>query len=168
MADPQPLPENPRHLDPETLTALQPGLARLMPEVGARMWKAYYAAGAANWPLATWQLKELEKLLRLCMVTRPKYRGDLEAYIHEDLAPLRAALDERDLVRFRPLYHDAVAAANEYHRRWQKPWILWRLPDAPPPDLDLTPQPESGPPPPRSLPPPPESSPPPPETGRQP
>ncbi|MFN2569785.1 MAG: hypothetical protein ABR564_09330 [Candidatus Dormibacteria bacterium] len=129
----------------EALTALQPGLARLMPEVGARMWKAYYAAGARNWPLATWQLKELEKLLGLCMVTRPKYRQDLQAYIDEDLAPLRLALEEEDGGRFQALFADAVFEANEYHRRWKKPWILWKLPDAPPPDLDLTPQTGEGP-----------------------
>lgn len=136
--------ENPRELDPETLTSLQPGLARLMPEIGARMWKAHHAAEARNWPLATWQLKEMEKLLRLCMITRPKYRADLEAYIEEDLGPLRRAAEARDAGGFRAGCGEAVAAANEYHRRWSKPWIVWRLPAAPPPDLDLTPLPDSG------------------------
>jgi len=134
-------PENPRRLELEALTALQPGLARLMPEIGARMWKAYYAADAANWPLASWQLRELEKLLKLCMVTRPKYRPDLQDYIDDDLALLHRALGEQNRDGFRSHFADAVVQANEYHRRWRKPWILWKLPDAPPPDLDLTPQP---------------------------
>jgi len=43
-------PKNPERLELEQLTALQPGLARLMPEIGARFWKAFYAAQATNWP----------------------------------------------------------------------------------------------------------------------
>lgn len=140
MTDVKAQAKNPERLELEQLTALQPGLARLMPEIGARFWKAFYAAGAANWPLATWQLKELRKLLRLCEVTRPKYTDDIEEWISDDLDPLVAALDARDLATFESRYHEAVDAANELHRRWQKEWIVWKLPDTPPPDLDLTPR----------------------------
>jgi hypothetical protein len=111
-----------------------------MPEVGARLWKAFYAAEARNWPLAGWQLKELEKLLRLCMITRPKYTPDLLAYIDEELVPLRAACEAQEGSRAAELFAEAVAVANDYHRRWSKPWIVWKMPAMPPPDLDLTPQ----------------------------
>src|SRR5207237_1055627 len=76
-------PKNPERLELEELTGLQPGLARLMPEIGARFWKAHYAARAQNWPLASWQLREMRKLMRLGTVTRPKYTDDLEEFIHE-------------------------------------------------------------------------------------
>lgn len=140
MADATPEARNPERLELEELTSLQPGLARLMPEVGDRFWKCFYAAQAANWPLASWQLRELRKLLRLGEVTRPKYTGDLEDFIHNDVEPLLAALDERDLPCFERLFREAVEAANDLHRRWDKPWIVWKLPDHPPPDLDLTPR----------------------------
>jgi hypothetical protein len=130
---------NPERLSSEALTALQPGLARLMPEIGARFWKAYYAAQAANWPLASWQLREMRKLMRLGAVTRPKYAVDLDEYIGEDVEPLLAALDDHDFRRFERLYQDAVEAANELHRRWKKEFIVWQLPDRPPPDLRLRP-----------------------------
>lgn len=130
---------NPERLELEELTQLQPGLARLMPEIGARFWKAFYAAGAENWALAAWQLREMRKLMRLGMITRPKYSDDLEEYIHDDVEPLLDALEAHDLGRFQHIYHDAVDAANELHRRWKKEFIIWRLPDTPPPDLDLTP-----------------------------
>jgi len=131
---------NPERLGNEELTQLQPGLARLMPEVGDRFWKAYHAADARNWPFAAWQLRELRKLLRLGEITRPKYRDDLEEFIHDDLEPLLQALDAQDFERFKVLYTEAVDAANEFHRRWDKPWIVWKLPEAPPADLDLTPR----------------------------
>jgi hypothetical protein len=139
VSEPKAEPRNPERLELEQLTALQPGLARLMPDIGARFWKAFYAAQAANWPLATWQLKEMSKLMRLCMVTRPKYADDLEEFLHSDVEPLLAALEGHDFIRFEPHFHQAVDAANEFHRRWQKPWIVWKLPDQPPLDLDLTP-----------------------------
>jgi hypothetical protein len=133
-------PRNPERLELEQLTALQPGLARLMPEIGARFWKAYYAAQARNWPLAAWQLREMRKLLKLCEVTRPKYTDDIEEWMHDDLDPLMAALDAHDLEAFEHHYREGVDSANEMHRRWQKEWIVWKLPDTPPPDLDLTPR----------------------------
>lgn len=131
---------NPERLELEELTGIQPGLARLMPEVGARFWKAFYAAQAENWPLAAWQLREMRKLLRIGEVTRPKYTDDLEEYIHEEVEPLLQALDDNDFQRFQRIFHEAVDAANELHRRWKKPWIVWKLPDSPPPDLDLSPR----------------------------
>ena len=96
------------------MAALMPGLARLIPEIGERYWKAYYAARAANWPMAAWQLVEMRKLLRRCEITRPKYTNDIEAWISDDVDPLTAAVDDRDLGRFERHYHEAVDAANEH------------------------------------------------------
>ena len=36
----------------DDMATIQPGLARIMPEIGARTWKLYYAAKALNWPMA--------------------------------------------------------------------------------------------------------------------
>jgi hypothetical protein len=136
-----PQPENPERLELEALTALQPGFARLMPEIGNRMWKAYHAGRAENWQLATWQLKEMRKLFRLGNVTRPKYEADVEAYISEDLAPLFAACEAADLSAFVHAFAAAVDAANEYHRRWNKAFLVWKVPRTPPDDLVLEPEP---------------------------
>jgi hypothetical protein len=135
-----PQPKNPERLELEALTALQPGFARLMPEIGARMWKAYHAGRAQNWELATWQLKEMRKLFRLGNVTRPKYEADVEAFIGEDLQPLFAACEAADLPAFERAFAAAVDAANEYHRRWNKGFLVWKVPQTPPQDLVLEPQ----------------------------
>jgi hypothetical protein len=140
MTDTSTQAKNPDRLELEQLTALQPGLARLMPEIGARYWKAFYAAQAANWPFAAWQLREMRKLLRLCEITRPKYTDDIEEWLADDFDPLMAALEAHDFETFEKRYHESVDFANEMHRRWQKEWIVWKLPDTPPPDLDLTPR----------------------------
>jgi hypothetical protein len=135
-----PAEEPKRRFTVDELFAVQPGLARLMPEIGTRMWKCWYAAEAGNWPLATWQLKELKKLMRVCIFTRPKYLEDLEDYMRDDLGPVTAALDARDFAAFDAAYRMAVDRANWYHDKWNKDYIVWRLPEAPPPDLDLRPR----------------------------
>ena len=129
-------------LDNDVLSSLQPGFARLMPEIGARFWKAYYAAQAQNWDLARWQLKEMRKLFNLGTVTRPKYKDDVEEYLREEVEPLMEAVEQKDFPAFSAHFGEATDSANEWHRRWKKGYILWKLPDVPPPDLDLTPQPE--------------------------
>jgi hypothetical protein len=125
--------------DAELLTKLQPGFARLMPEIGARYWKAFYAAQAGCWELADWQLREMNKLFRLGTTTRPKYKDDVEEYLHEEIEPLREAIARKDFAAFERHFTEATDSANEWHRRWKKGFIAWKLPDHAPPDLDLTP-----------------------------
>ena len=43
----------------EDLGPLMPGMAEVMPLVGGRIWKCYYAGKAHNRPLAAFQLKGL-------------------------------------------------------------------------------------------------------------
>jgi hypothetical protein len=117
MAERAGKPANPERLSPEELTRLQPGLARLMPEIANRLWRAVYSARAGHWRLARWQLNEMSKLFNLCTITRPKYSADIAEFLHE-----------------------AVDATNEFHRRWEKGFIVWKLPESAPPDLDLTPR----------------------------
>lgn len=131
---------NPERLELEQLTALQPGLARLMPQIADRMWKAYHAGRARNWELASWQLREMNKLFRLGNVTRPKYEVDVTAYLGEEIAPLLAACAAADPVGFERAFAEAVEMANEYHRRWKKGFIVWKVPAAPPQDLVLEPR----------------------------
>ena len=140
MGDATPEPRNPERLELEELTSLQPGLARLMPEVAARFWKCFYAARAANWPLASWQLREMRKLFNLGTITRPKYKDDVDEYLREEIEPLFEAVEKQDLSAFSHHFSEATDSANEWHRRWKKGYILWKLPESPPQDLVLTPQ----------------------------
>ena len=124
----------------EELSALQPGLGRLMPEVGDRAWKLYYAAKAANWPLANFQLGEIRSLMMTGAKTRPRYEKDLKDYVEGVFATVRTAIQHEDFAEFEAAFGDAVKEANAYHDAYDKPYIVWKVPDAPPPDLDLTPR----------------------------
>jgi hypothetical protein len=131
-----------RKLTGEDLAAMQPGLARLMPDIGSRVWKLYYAAQAKNWPLAKFQLKEAKKLMELGALTRPKYEENLGKFIEEQVKPMMAAIEAEDLETFNQEFEKSVEQANAYHELYDKPFLRWKVPSQPPPDLDLTPRPK--------------------------
>jgi len=132
-----------RQMTVEDIARIQPGLARIMPEVGDRTWKLYYAARAENWSLATFQAKEIRGLMDLCAFTRPKHEDALQQYVEKNWQPVQDALGKKDLAAFEEAFHKAIKAANAYHKLKGKPYLVWKLPDSPPPDLDLRPQDEA-------------------------
>ncbi len=124
----------------EDLARVQPGLARIMPEVGARTWKLYYAARAANWPMAWFQYKEIRGLMELGGFMRPKHGEALDAYLAGSWQALEGPIKCQDFAAFEQAFVAAIDEANLLHEQKGKPYIRWKLPDAPPPDLDLTPR----------------------------
>ena len=124
----------------EDMATIQPGLARLMPEVGARTWKLFYAAKAGNWAMAKFQYKEIRGLMELGAFMRPKHEAAITQYLAENWKPLEEPIAKQDFGAFEKAFHAAVDAANAYHELKEKPYIYWKLPDAPPPDLDLRPR----------------------------
>ncbi len=118
----------------------EPGLGRLMPEIGNRTWKLYYAGKAENWPNAMYQWKETKKLFEIGAYTRPKHEDAIEEYLRDDWAPLEAAIKDESLDAFLAAFEQAVDSANAWHEKKDKPYIRWKVPDQPPPDLDLEPR----------------------------
>ena len=129
-----------RHFTMDELAALQPGLAIFMPMIGDRWWNVYYAAQAANWVMAKFELGEAITLMQKGMQTRPRYTDALNAYIEQDLAPVEAALAAEDFAAFDAAFHKATDRANEYHDEFRKGYLVWKLPDHPNPQLDFTPR----------------------------
>jgi hypothetical protein len=127
-----------RDLTLDELAKQQPGMDRLMAEVGPRVHRMYYAAKAGNWPLASYFSKSVVKQLKLSVESRPKYDPEMSDYLRDDYAPVTAAIKAQDAVAFEAAYAHMVDRANELHGVFGKPYIGWRTPDAPPADLDLT------------------------------
>jgi hypothetical protein len=127
-----------RDLTLDELARMQPGMDRLMAEVGPRVHRMYYAAKAGNWPLAAYFCKSVVKQLQLSVQSRPKYDPEMSDYLRDDYAPVSAAIKAQDIEAFESAYRTMVDRANELHVVFGKPFIVWRTPDAPPDDLDLT------------------------------
>ena len=124
----------------EDMATIQPGLARIMPEVGARTWKLFYAAKLGNWPMAKFQWKEIQGLMELGAFMRPKHEDALNQFMAEQWKALERPLEAQDFGAFEKAFHEAIDMANAYHELKEKPYIYWKLPETPPPDLDLRPR----------------------------
>jgi hypothetical protein len=129
-----------REMSLEDVAVIQPGLGRIMPEIGGRTWKTYYAAKARNWPLAKFQAKEMRGLMELGAFTRPKYEDNLNQFLTENWKPVEEAIAKEDFAAFETAFHKAVEAGNAFHELRDKPYLKWKLPETPPPDLDMTPR----------------------------
>jgi hypothetical protein len=127
-----------RDLSLNELARMQPGMDRLMAEVGPRLHRCYHAAKAGNWPLAAYFGKSAVKQLALCAESRPKYEPEMSAYLQDDFAPVTAAIRSQDLPAFETAWTHMVDRANVLHGFFGKPYIGWKTPVDPPDDLDLT------------------------------
>ena len=124
--------------DLSDLGHLMPGMAEIMPLVGERIWKCYYAAKAHNRKLATFQLKEAVNLMQKGSILRPKYEEDMDAFISGEVATLQANIEAEDWGAFETNFTTMIDQANAYHEKYDKSFLRWQLPATPPPDLDLT------------------------------
>lgn len=124
----------------EMLGPLMPGMAEMMPLVGERIWKCFYAGKAGNKPLARFQLKEAVNLMQKASVLRPKYAENMDKFIATEVARVQKAIEAEDWSEFEAAFEAMVAQANAYHDLYEKPFLRWRVPESPPPDLDMTPR----------------------------
>jgi len=125
----------------DQLVELQPGLGRLMPDVGRRYWILFYAARGGNWELAHYQWRQLRHLFQIGATTRPKMAIHLEAFTAGAMHALEEAITGRDWDAFEKAYRSGIEIANRFHQVTGHPEIRWRLPDAEPEELDLGPSP---------------------------
>ena len=119
---------------------LMPGMAEIMPLVGARIWKCYYAGKAKNQPLAKFQLKEAVNLMEKGAFLRPKYHENMDKFIAEEVEAVKKAIESADWDGFETSFAAMVDAANAYHDFYDKSFLQWKVPAEPPPDLDMTPR----------------------------
>ena len=103
----------------EELGAVQPGMARVMPEVGARMWKCFYAGKAKNKPLARFQLKEAVNLMEMGVLLRPKYTDNMYKFIEEQVEVVKTAIEGEDWDKFEAAFNEMVDCANAYHEVYE-------------------------------------------------
>jgi hypothetical protein len=124
----------------DDLGPLLPGMAEIMPRVAERIWKCYYAGKARNQPLARFQLAEAVNLMEKAAFLRPKYAENMEKFVATEVSAVGAAIESEDWDGFEAGFGRMVDQANAYHDLYEKPFLRWRIPDLPPPDLDMTPR----------------------------
>ena len=91
---------------------LMPGMAEIMPLIGERIWKCYYAAQAHNRKLAGFQLKEAVNLMQKGSILRPKYEEDIDSFVAGEVATLQANIEAEDWDAFESNFHAMVDQAE--------------------------------------------------------
>jgi hypothetical protein len=122
------------------LARSQPGMDRLMAEIAERARRLYYAATLGNWPAAGYFSRTLTKHLRASAFSRPKYAEAMAEFLDADYAPVRDAIQARDSAAFATAWDALVTRVNHWHAEFGKGYLVYKTPDTPPPDLDLTPR----------------------------
>lgn len=128
-----------REVSVEEMALFQPRLGTVMLEVGQRAWILYYAAKAGNWKLAKSHCENIEELIEAGSFLRPKYGQEMKKFLAEDWPAIGKAIENQSLSEFEGAFHKAIDQANAYHDVTRRPWLKWKLPGTPPPDLDLAP-----------------------------
>jgi len=126
-------------IDLSDLGHLLPGMAEVMPLVGERIWKCYYAGKAKNKPLARFQLSEAVNLMQKGAILRPKYAENMDKFIDDKVGAVKKCIESDDWEGFESAFAAMIESANAYHEEYDKGFLRWKIPDQPPPDLDLTP-----------------------------
>ena len=117
---------------------LLPGMAEIMPLVGERIHKCYYAGKAGNKVLARFQLAEAVNLMEKGSILRPKYTENMDKFIAESVGAVRDCIEAEDWVGFDTAFAAMIEQANANHEFYDKSFLRWKMPDQPPADLDLT------------------------------
>ena len=124
----------------EQLAEVQPGLARLMKEIGDRFHVLYHAAKGGNWKLAEHEQKVTISILKVGATLRPKFHEDITSFIQSNLHPLGESIKAKDWERFEHCYKNAVDETNKLHEKYGYGFIHYKLSKNPPDYYDLDPR----------------------------
>ena len=124
----------------DELANLHGGLAHFMLEISERATRCHQAGMARNRQVARHQLGELTKTLRLSVLVRPQYQEAIERFIADDLAKVRAVIDAEDWDHFEEVWEGLTIAVNKSHEEFDHGYLVWRVPENAPSDLDLSPR----------------------------
>ena len=122
----------------EQLAEVQPGIARLMKEIGERFSILYHAAKAGSWRLAQHELNVVISMFKTGATLRPKYSKDFASFTETSLNPIDESIKLKDWNRFKDAFTKAVNETNMFHEKYEYGFIRYMVSKNPPENLDLT------------------------------
>lgn len=101
----------------QKLVELVPGTAHWMIEMGARYQDLYWAAKLGKWEFATYQSEEIEKLVQIAMLARPKRAASAQIFLDKMFPLMHEAAASKDWDRFEDAFHTLNAECMACHAR---------------------------------------------------
>ena len=123
----------------DQLAEVQPGMMKIMKDVGDYYYYAYYAAKGGNWKLAAHELNHVRADFRVAKLTRPKFAADLDAFDAEYLVPIFKAIQRKDWAEFESTFDKGIGGSDKYHDKHGYDYVRFLLPKEPPAHLYLGP-----------------------------
>lgn len=112
----------------DQLAEIQPGMAKIMKEVGERYAETFHAAKGGNWKLAAYQLNQVRTAFKIAKVTRPKFTDDLNAFDADYLLPIFKAIQAKDWGVFESSFVKGMEGSDFYHDKTGHPYIRFVVP----------------------------------------
>lgn len=112
----------------QNLVEVMPGAATLMIEMGFRYQNLYWAAKQTKWEFAQYQAEEMESLLKMLMITRPKRAKTAGVFLKTGFKDVEAAIKARDLTRFEAGFEKMRQACMTCHQQNEHAFVTLPLP----------------------------------------
>lgn len=122
----------------EQIAEVQPGVARLMKEIGERFSILYHAAKAGSWKLAQHELNVVVSMFKTGSTLRPKYAKDFASFTESSLGPIGQSIKSKDWNLFEDAFTRAVEETNRFHEKYEYGFIRYTVSKSPPENLDLS------------------------------
>ena len=133
----------------EALAGYVPGLGEIMTAVQMRHAKLGVAGQRGNWPLADYELDELDEGLIDALTLHPTHKDikqpltdSIPAFMKTPIDTLRAAVKAKDAAKFMAAYDELTAGCNGCHQATEFGFNVVTRPNAVPvPNQDFAPAP---------------------------
>jgi hypothetical protein len=112
---------------------LKPGLGEIMGVIQQHHAKLYYAGAKANWPLADYELSEIEESLDDAVKFNPTFKGapvaDLVPSLTKaSLAEVHKAIEKKDKRSFLEAYNALSSSCSNCHKAANHPFVQIQVP----------------------------------------
>ncbi|MBT3059083.1 MAG: hypothetical protein G8D61_19450 [gamma proteobacterium symbiont of Ctena orbiculata] len=111
------------------LVKLVPGTSHWMFEIGERYKNLYWAAKLDRWEFAQYQVEEIEKLIKVVQLARPKRAETAQEFVDKGLPAIAEGVASKDWDVFKPAFETLRQACITCHGKNDHSFIS--LPAAP-------------------------------------
>jgi hypothetical protein len=108
----------------QKLVELVPGTAHWMIEMGDRYQNLYWAAKQGKWEFATYQSEEIEKLMQVVMLARPKRAASAQMFLDKMFPMMHEATASKDWDRFEDAFDTLNTECMACHAREDHSFVV--------------------------------------------